>query len=321
MKFKYLIYILSALSTFSTFASKADSLSDPFTPFNLTLPHQPDRPRNTFWPAFGSLLLPGLDQWWEGQNQAGLVYSGGAYLGLQVASHAFSKGDTIDIDDIGDRDNRTRQYSLGLQIYQTMGGFSAYHSFRSAALTHKSQGEYLFLPEEDAGDVMLAPFQFSYLTRPSTYWILAGLAAWMLYESRDNNLNKYNDGYGGYTGNDFFYAGAFSYNAGTHEEAVFRGWLMPYLYNSWGNKFWSNTTTALFFASAHISSANPLPLPQFALGWYLGYLTQQNQWSIKESVFLHAWWDVLVFNFSYFADSTSSKTERVFRFPNLYFTF
>ncbi|MEK7691696.1 MAG: CPBP family intramembrane glutamic endopeptidase, partial [Bdellovibrionota bacterium] len=104
---------------------------------------------------------------------------------------------------------------------------------------------------------------------------------------------------------DVFFSGAFSWNAGTHEEAFFRGWLHP-VFNEWIGVPWiANTLQASLFALAHLPT-NPLPWPQFMMGWYWGWLSTHRGWTLSESVFIHAWWDVMAFTFLY---ATHSDTE------------
>src|SRR5205823_1500285 len=92
---------------------------------------------------------------------------------------------------------------------------------------------------------------------------------------------------------DGLFATGVSYNAGTGEEALFRGYLMMNLQQSWDSELWSNAATASVFSAAHISKDNPYPWPQLLLGFYLGWVAQHNDWTLSEGVFIHAWWDVL----------------------------
>jgi membrane protease YdiL (CAAX protease family) len=79
---------------------------------------------------------------------------------------------------------------------------------------------------------------------------------------------------------------------------MFRGWIMPVMYEAWDSPFWSNAAQSLLFAAAHLPT-NPAPLPQLLLGYHLGNVTMKNQWRIGESVFIHVWWDVLAFAGAY----------------------
>ncbi|MCB0391671.1 MAG: CPBP family intramembrane metalloprotease [Bdellovibrionales bacterium] len=266
-----------------------------------------EKPRSTFWAPLASVLLPGMDQWWEKQWSSAGIYSGMAISGYTIMlgtarKDEFGKSeypDLGDINDLAEWGDRERKFILGGQLVQVAGSLSAYQSFRTAAHSHGSK--YNFLPKnEDTGDILLAPFKFEHLLRPTTYIPLSifALLVSLDYSGLDNPTSINID--------DSGLIGAMSYGAGTGEEAMFRGWLMPMFYEKMDNYFWSNTTTAALFGAAHLSSYNQLPIGQTLIGWYLGWVTQRNGWSVQESVFIHAWWDVIAFSYAYF-NSNSDK--------------
>lgn len=248
-----------------------------------------------------SLLLPGFDQYLAGQYEYGLAYSA---VGLAAqAWHSDRKAAVLELERSEDyrrlskkeKENlwvhgeTYRQRNLASQFILASGGFSAYHSFRTSVRSHQESGAYAFLTEEESPiDLLKAPFRFSYLKKPSTIVPLALISALAIFNSSAIDF--------GYeriplSRADMFYTGAVSYNAGTFEEAAFRGWMMPVIMEKTQSEFWSNNLQALLFAAAH---ANQIAVPyvQFGLGFYLGWLTQQNNWAIGQSIFIHAWWDV-----------------------------
>jgi membrane protease YdiL (CAAX protease family) len=272
----------------------------------------PDRPRSDIGIPLVSFILPGFDQWWEGQTGYAAAYTGVAIGGLAYSAHVMAAndldadgtkadedeedGETADDEEetrLDQKDVAVRKATLGSLIYQGSGGFSAYHSFRTAVRSRKANDQYDFLEyEETPGDVLLAPFQFQFLARPTTFIPLgigAGLAYLILHSEPGEDMER-----APFTSADAFFTGAYSYNAGTHEEAMFRGWIMPVMREYWGSDFWSNAAQSLLFAAAHLNT-NPQPLPQLLLGYHLGYVTQKNSWRLAESVFIHVWWDVLAF--------------------------
>jgi membrane protease YdiL (CAAX protease family) len=273
------------------------------------------------WPALASGLLPGFDQWWEEQNRQALAFSGFAVAGLMLNVDAQRRlaerpAQNISLDS---RDDDVRTALLGSQMYSAAGSMSAYMSFRSAVRTQKPFGRFQFLENEESVDELLsAPLDFSFLKRPTTYLPLAGVATLMaVYASSDGDPFRGSS----FRFSDAAFASSFSYLAGTNEEALFRGWMMPVYMDAWDSPFWSNTTQALVFALAHLGPDNPLPLPQLALGWYLGYLTQKNHWTLRESIFIHAWWDLLAFTGSYLHDARSGTHTAVLRLPAVLITF
>ncbi len=266
--------------------------------FDLGLRRRPEKPRNFFFPALGSFVVPGLGQWLEGQWQAGIFYGATGVAGLGIAAAAVQRAGELPNANVDTQSNLIRTYQLGAQIYQSSGGLSAYASFRTAVRSQQPAGRFTFLKhEETTGDLLLAPFAFSEILRPTTFIPLLAAVALSLLDSsamRGRNL----------TFADAGFASAFSYNAGTHEEAVFRGWLMPIGQEYLGNEFWANTATATLFAAAHISSELKFPIYQFLVGWYLGYQTQANEWTLQQAIFIHTWWDVIAFTSIYLTAKT-----------------
>jgi membrane protease YdiL (CAAX protease family) len=240
-----------------------------------------------------SLLLPGAGQWLRGQWTSAATYTGGsmAAIGFALAAKEQAGSSEITFSKISDSSVAERKYLLGTQTYQALGGLSLYHTFRSAVWQRQKYGEYGFLGSgESPIDLIKAPFRFEFLQRSSTY-IPLGVAALASYyianHPMDGHVKKF------LSREDPWFAGAFSYNAGVHEEAVFRGWLMPLLHQAGMSKTSSNLTQAGTFALAHLGSTS-LPLPQFLLGLHFGQTAMNNHWSISESIFIHTWWDVMV---------------------------
>ncbi len=243
------------------------------------------------FPPLLSLLLPGWDQWWENQNQTAAAYTGSALAGLTITSLAVNSGDKVTSDGLLSEDDRARWAVLGGQIYFTAGLLSARESFRYAYQTRKEDFAFL-TAEESTWDVLKAPFRFEFITRPSTFIPLLGIVGILAYE-----IHAGHEKFHSLTGGDLFFTTAFSYGAGTGEEAFFRGYLLPVAQHYTGERYVSNTLQALLFAFAH--RITPLPWIQFLGGWWSGFVTQENGGSIAESVFEHFWWDMLAFSAYY----------------------
>ena len=123
---------------------------------------------------------------------------------------------------------------MGNQIYGVAGSFSAYASFQSSVKYRKETlGEYKFIKKQETVDeLLMAPFDFSFLKRKTTYIplsIIAGLV--VLGDGISSGNLSFSDG---------LYSSAYSFNAGTHEEAMFRGWMMPALHQKFNSPFWGN---------------------------------------------------------------------------------
>jgi membrane protease YdiL (CAAX protease family) len=269
----------------------------PWKIFDLSLRQEPARARNFVFSPLLSFVIPGLDQALEGQTAPFLFYSGTSLFGWGLIQFSLRDVDYFAPSPSKSENNTQRLYALGAQTYQTAGSLSAYASFRSAVRSQQAHGEYTFLSqEEDAGDLLSAPFAFSELKRPTTYiplLVIAALGAATANRWRFGNLSL----------SDAAFSAAFSYHAGVGEEALFRGWLMPVTHHYLNHRFWSNTITSTLFAAAHLKSIK-FPLPQFLLGWHLGNQVQRNNWTLRQAIFIHTWYDVLAFSLSYMNPQT-----------------
>jgi membrane protease YdiL (CAAX protease family) len=249
----------------------------------------------------GSIILPGFGQYLQ-SDLSGAAYTAAAAAGLGVAIYGFV---TMDTSGLGQANVTEvpeawsyRSFLLGTLAYQGSGFLSAYAAFRSSVPRFQEEdGEYVFLgPPEPVGGLMLSPFRFSHLAEPTAGIPLGALAGIVAYAIADGR-----QGHPGarwtLSGDDVPFVGAESWNAGVSEEAIFRGWLYPFLYQSLGQSYWlANGAQALLFGAAHFDpESNPMPWPQALLGFYFGWLTRRNGWTLSESIFVHAWWDMLLF--------------------------
>jgi membrane protease YdiL (CAAX protease family) len=300
--------VAALLSLTSASTAIAQENGGEFSSSEFAVRRKPDRPRSVFWMPLTSMLVPGLDQWIEGQYSYAAVYTGLSWGGIQYAldnaasrQAAESDGSTVVRPTV-----RDRKVQLGTMGWQYSGGFSAYQAFRTAVRTQKPAGRFQFLRrEESMSSVLLAPFHFQYLARPTTVmpllfggWVVRAIYTNPLYRPRQP------------TADDALYTGVFSWGAGTHEEAFFRGWLMPVMNDAWDSPFWSNVATGALFGAAHMGTIS-VPWPQTVMGCYFGWLTQRRDWTIGEAVFVHAWWDVLALGLPYVIDDKSSSAVRM----------
>lgn len=277
-----------------------------FTHCNTNQADEPKRKLGFILPPIESLLLPGFDQWWEGQNGKAFAFTGTAVTGIIIASMAATY--VVNLPEsqrsgLTSRDNSVRMFQLGGQMWLNSSFLSAYDSFRYAF--HTREDDFPFLDKKETlGDVLTAPVHFEYLARWTTILPMAVMGALITLEAVQPNVR-----WRGAGGDDLFFAGAFSYGAGTSEEALFRGWMMPVLHYYMPLGIVSNTLTAALFGAAHISPTNPVPWPQFLIGLYLGMVTQHRGWSITESVFIHTWWDILAFVSGYALGDVNARIQ------------
>jgi membrane protease YdiL (CAAX protease family) len=248
-----------------------------------------------------SILLPGYGQYRQGQVVPGLAYSavaaGGLFTLFQGSSELARDSAVPDQPELTPKDWRLRRILLGAQAYQGAGFLSAYSAFRTAVPSFQYAGRYRFLTPDPLPDVLLAPAHFSFLGRPTTFiplGILAGYVGWLVYDERQGHPRAD----WAFTGDDVPFSAALSYNAGVTEEAAFRGYLLPVFYEYTHSFFLSNLLQAGLFGAAHYSGG-PIPWPQALLGYYFGYLSERNHWTLSEGIFNHFWWDALLLTGSF----------------------
>jgi membrane protease YdiL (CAAX protease family) len=278
--------------------SEAQEWSAPQSSIFANQRKKPGTTQSTFWLPLASYVVPGLGSFTNGQVAAGSIYLGMGLTGLGVASHAAHQLSNDNLDtDLASRDPRMQRYIWGVKTYDLAGSLSAYHSFHTVVTEEQKRGRFLFLPQEreTTKELMLAPFDFSMILRPTT-WIPLTVGLGLVLAARGSGQFQSQ----AFRGSDALYASALSYNAGVGEEALFRGWLFPLLTQAYGEEqsAWANMTQAALFGAAHISGDNPYPIIQTMAGFYFAVLVQKNGWSLREAIFLHTWWDVIVFSAS-----------------------
>ncbi|MBF0312871.1 MAG: CPBP family intramembrane metalloprotease [Oligoflexia bacterium] len=261
------------------------------------LKSNPDKKRGVIAAPIFSLFLPGLDQYLEGQypyafSYTGVALAGSAFFVSESNHHRSQRSHTPrDKHEKKEQDSAKSFNSyrkLGGKIYETAGSFSAYHSFRTAV--NSRRGDFSFLKhEETPSELLLAPLNFSFLARATTLLPLGVVIALSAFDLKNrDHKNRYTS-----IGDGIGITGGVSYMAGTGEEALFRGWLLPISHYYTNSAVWGNAISSLLFGAAHYSSSNRFPLVQAVVGSYLGYVSQKNGYALAESIFIHTWWDVV----------------------------
>ncbi|MDB5047066.1 MAG: hypothetical protein JWO30_137 [Fibrobacteres bacterium] len=259
--------------------------------------------KSDIWLPLPSVLLPGFGQYFQGDWTGG-VYTGVAVGGYLLALSGVAElGDSIlnspsATDPTADPESwAVRRIILGSMAVQGSGFLSAYSVFRSSVPRFQEEdGKYKFLTgNESIADMMVSPVRFDHLKKPSSFiplGLLAGGAAYLVTDYRSSHRGSDWT----FSADDLLFSWPLGYNAGLTEEAVFRGWLLPVAYQYTGERWWlANGAQALLFGAVHYSSDNPFPWPQALLGYYFGYLTHKNGWTLSESIFVHSWWDTILF--------------------------
>jgi membrane protease YdiL (CAAX protease family) len=111
-----------------------------------------------------------------------------------------------------------------------------------------------------------------------------------------------------FRGHGAAFAGSISLNAAVGEEALFRGWLLPMLTEKSG-RFWvANGLQAAIFGGLHASQADSFAFVIGLGGLYNGWVTRRNDWSIREVIFQHFWYDVAVITAELLRDDARTVT-------------
>ncbi len=157
----------------------------------------------------------------------------------------------------------------------------------------QSQGKYDFLVRrESVGDLLSAPFDHRFLQRWTTWVDLAqtvAVTALVLSERKSGVA------YQPFRPHDAAWLTSASMNAAIGEEALFRGWLLPLLHQNTGRRFWlANGMQATLFGAAHLPDAEWFAAYIGAWAAWEGWVVRRNEWSIRESIFHHFWYDVAV---------------------------
>jgi len=238
-----------------------------------------------------SFLVPGLGQYLEGAPIVGAAFTGAAVGGYAL----YLSGDqqAVSAADLPRRPDGQRAF-IGAGIATASGALSAYDSFHRSLPLLQRVGKYDFVRAHDSpANLLLAPFDVRMLGRWTTWVDLAHTAAitviLVLTETEPGQQ------YLPFGARDGVFVASFSYNAGVGEEALFRGWLYPVLHQNLGRRVWlSNGLQATLFGALHLPQAGPFALMITGWAFYEGWLTRRNEWSIRESIFHHFWYDVAV---------------------------
>lgn len=266
-------------------------------------------------PAF-SFFIPGLGSFLEKDYTTGAKFLGyeitglGIYLSAQNRIDDFNASDSLRFHHYRDL-QKERQIGQSIVMHSMM--LSLYDSFLTRVGDHQEAGQYSFLPkEQNVNSVLAAPFKFEYLKRWTTY-IPFSLA--ILVGSNEFNRSPRPERFElrRIDGISSTYA---SYVAGTGEEAFFRGWMYPVLYENTNSILISNAIQGVAFGYSHGSE----PYFQLAFGFYSGWLSARNNFDLGESIFIHAWWDFFVIGADY-ARSRSFTKDYDVQLPPFQFSF
>lgn len=219
---------------------------------------------------FASLLAPGTGQYRYGKVEAGVAFSTAALGGVGL----YLSGDREVIEsDFLSRHAKGQQAIAGLLLANWGGYLSAYDAFRRALPRLEAEGKYGFLTNhEPLSRVLSAPFEWRFLGHWTT-WVhlayIAGIAG--LVTAKGTAPGKV---YEPFKFRDGAFIAAIGFMPATGEEALFRGWLYPVLYQRFRHRFWlANSVQASIFGAAHLPQAGAFASAISLWAFYEGWLT------------------------------------------------
>ena len=289
------------------------ALSGPLVAQENPRPVTPDSSRR---PVFGSeFLIPITGLGIQGLPQLvhGAPWTAVGYVGTAVTGIALSDGGILSEDTLPWR-GRDQIADLGLSAYGVAFWLSPWDGFHRAVPRLQGRGKYVFLPRrESVGGLLTAPFDYRFLRRKTTWVALGETAVFtaLILADRDAGVPPVR-------AQDVGYAAGVSMGAAVGEEAFFRGFLLPVMYQNSGRRFWlANGLQGSIFGGLHYDEEFPAGAAIIA-AWaiYEGWLVRRNDWSLRESVFHHFWYDTFIITAAYL-----SEKERMFRisFPTIRF--
>ena len=259
----------------------------------------------------GSYIVPGLGQYVHRAPTTGLAYTAVAAGGIRTGIVAGKLPDSLLIP----RDAERQRGLMGWQVAMSAMQLSSWDAFHRAVPALQREGKYTFLPprRESVGSLMSAPFDPRFLKRWTT-WVDLGQTALLtgvVLAGRESDEPHFP-----LRGQDVGVGMWLSGNAAVSEEAFFRGYLLPMMYQNFGKRFWlANTAQATLFAAAH-GNVGGAPL-YIASGLWEGWIVRRNDWSLRESVFHHFWYDVAVVTAALYAEKRPAGMR--IRFPAITF--
>jgi membrane protease YdiL (CAAX protease family) len=227
-------------------------------------------------------FVPGLGHFYLGKPMAGTAILA-AELGLITTSFSLAyEGKDPELA------------MLGFLTSQDMLLYSLHDVYRGARRMRSEAGYAHPLPDEGLFDHLTAIVDVRFLTRWTTLTVLsvpAALAAASLQDgqSMEGESIKYK----------FLTPFTISLNASLGEEAFFRGFLFPELEHRIGTPA-AMALSAIAFGMLHYNPAYTdlevaLSLGTTTLfGAYMNWLVKRNDYSLRESIFIHFWWDMLL---------------------------
>lgn len=245
-----------------------------------------------------SLLIPGLGQMINQEYAEGAAHLGLDLFAAKKYEELISHPEYIPtyrrIDETNSEIlvNKTTfyadMYSTGLN---TLSFYSAYDAYRSAR--KKSNAGYRTpVPPDSLIDMVSAPFDYKLLIKKTSLIPLALPLVLNLLPTHPDQFIYVPDSS---ISRDEMARGFFFEHqmVAVGEEALFRGYINNSFSSSLGNNWGLALSSALFGVAHSGTGAQATSAQALLFGGYLGYLQQRNNFSIRQSIAIHFWWNFL----------------------------
>ncbi len=250
--------------------------------------------KNPNFAALSSFLVAGSAQLYDGRYQVGFSFLGTSIGSRLLYEHYKGEEDHISAEDRIDEGLQeeylnltTYKSDLVFSIWLNNKFLSSYDAYKS----RKDKGNNGISPKDDLSDLWLAPFDWKYLSRPTTY--VPMLVAAFVGSNRDSvyAIRRSSD-----VSDSSLYAGSafMSEASAVGEEAFFRGYVNTEMSDNYGEDIglWGSS---LIFGLAHSGEGNQADfLTATGIGGYLGWLHQRNGYELGESVAVHYWFNFIL---------------------------
>jgi hypothetical protein len=225
-----------------------------------------------------------------------------------------TEGDVPDTTDVP-LEWRDQAGEIGSHFGMSAMWLSSWDAFHRGVPSLRAQGKYAFLPERESLDQLVtAPFDYRFLRRWTTWVDVAqtALVTMLVVRDREPGVERHR-----FRARDAGFGLSLSMNAAVGEEAWFRGYLLPLLYQNMGRRFWlANATQAIVFAAGH--RPDVATRAAYFAGWayWEGWIVKRNEWSVRESIFHYFWYDFALTAAAYLVEE---RAEVRLSFPTIRF--
>lgn len=252
------------------------------------------------WNALESILVPGLGQVIQGDTGAGMtqfvlttVLAKQYFISSENPSYIpFLKRDSPSTHGIL-TNHATMEADMYASLANGMNFYSAYAAYLGGRAKINNAGYSTPLAKDTFGEVVTAPFRWKHISRWTT-WVplLLPLAELSAPIGPNDYIYTPTDA----TTREELRSHLFAEHVGVAvgEESLFRG-LFNTMLSEWWGPGWGLFGSSALFGVAHGGAVGQATATSaFFMGYYLGYLQQQNDYSIAQGVALHFWWNAIV---------------------------